>query len=138
MTEGVKIDGRLWRHAKFFPEIFLTGTDLADEGLAGRHVAVRLQVPAPHDVPFSGLHQFLNPLKQRQIVLLNPLIEQSLVVIENKTVVILAEICRRMEGGEGRGNALLHVPEPDRVQMGVADEIECLFLHIGTSLSTFY
>lgn len=54
----------------------------------------------------SGLHQFLNPLKQRQIVLLNPLIEQSLVVIENKTVVILAEICRRMEGGEGRGNAL--------------------------------
>lgn len=65
---------------KFLHKIPLSGYDLTQDAFTGRKVAVRLQIPAAHDVPLLRFDQLPDALKQRRFIFLDPAIEQRLIV----------------------------------------------------------
>jgi hypothetical protein len=54
---------------------------------------------------------------------LHPAIEKSLIVAKHEISVTLAEFDGYAEGGERLGHALFPGPQPDRVQMRMANEV---------------
>ena len=132
MPERVKIDGGGGRNAELFGKITPAFLDLAHKALAGGQVAVRLQMPAAHDVPFARFDQVPDARKQRRFVFFRVAVEQRLVVAENVTVEFLAEPDRTAERGECGGGALLPFPLPDRIQVCVADQIKRFPFHAAT------
>ena len=133
VPEGIEVDRRGRLDAELRAEVAPPGQNLAHEGLARRHVAVRLQEPAPHDVPLALAHQPLDPREQRRLVLLHPLVEDRLVVVEDEAVELLAQVGRRAEGGDRLGGALLPLPQPDGIEMGLAHEMDDGLAHGGSS-----
>ncbi|MNC23704.1 hypothetical protein D3C75_717360 [compost metagenome] len=74
VAEGIEIDCRRRPYAELFAEITPARQHLACERFARRHVAVRLQIPAAHDMPSALPHQPLDAGEQRRFVFLDPLI----------------------------------------------------------------
>jgi hypothetical protein len=72
------------------------------------------------------LYLLLYLLKQYGIVLFYPIVQQGFVVAEHKAGIFLYDFHRGAEGGNGLGAAFLPAPEPDRVQMGIADQMNML------------
>ncbi|MBA7681305.1 hypothetical protein ES703_89643 [subsurface metagenome] len=95
MAEGVKVYRRRWFNAEMLFEVALAQQNLPDKRFTAGHIAVGLQIPAAHDVPFVGLDQFLNPLEQCWVVLLDPLVENDFIMIENKCGIVFAKFSRR-------------------------------------------
>jgi hypothetical protein len=122
MAEGIEVDRRARFNTEFLEEISLAHQGLADEGFASRQVAVRLYVPAAHDVPPALLHQSLDTAEQGGLVLLHPLVKNRLVVTKDELLELLTEPGGRAEGGERLSQAFLPHPQPDRVEVRIADQ----------------
>ena len=123
VAEGIEVHRRGVGHAEFFLKIRPAQLHLPDDGLARGHVAVGLKIPSAHDAPLPGAHQPANAGEQLRLVFLNPAIEQRLVVAEHEVVEFLAEVRRGAERGNRRRRALLPLPLPDGIDMGVADQM---------------
>ena len=123
MAKGVEAHGRGVDFPEFFGKIGAAQLHLADQRFPAGHVAIGLQVPSAHDVPLSGLDQGLNAPEQLGLIFLHPAIEQGFIVAEYKIVELLAEIRRRPETGNRGSRALFPLPLPDRVDMGVANQM---------------
>ena len=54
-------------------------------------------------------------------------------MVEAETAMRFVEVGGDAERGDGLGNTVLPVPEPDRIDMGVADEVN-IFLRLGYPL----
>ena len=132
VAESVEVDDGFRFDAEFFEKIIFAGENLAHKALACGQVAVRLEIPAAHDVPFALFDELLDAPEERGIVFLHPFIKHRLVVAENKALVILAEICRYAESGKRLRHALLDLPKPYGVDMRVADQMK-IFFHIVKS-----
>ena len=126
VAEGVHVDGHRGDHAELLLEVGKTRLDLTDKALARGDVAVGLNVPAAHDVPLPCGHQLLDAGEQGGIVGFGELIEQGLVVAED-IVVLVGDLGGGVEGSQRGGCALVPVPLPDGIQVGVTDEVE--FFH---------
>ena len=132
MTEAVKIDSSSRSCIKFFCKVFSTQPNLPHKGFPGGHIAVRLKIPATHNVPLSGFYLFLNAGKQLRVVFLNKFIENRFIMVKDK-IKFLTEQFRLMEGGNCLTIAFLPIPHPNRIQMRVADQMN---LFHKTLLST--
>jgi hypothetical protein len=55
---------------------------MPDKCFSGRHIAIRLKIPATHDMPLALLDQFLDFFEQRRLIFLDPHIKYSFVVVE--------------------------------------------------------
>ncbi len=129
VPEGVEVDRGGRARPKLLGKIAAADQDLAHERLARRHVAIGLQVPAAHDVPFSFFDQALDAGKEFGFIFFDPLIEDDFVVVENEAGELLAQVCGGAEGGEHGGRALFPFPQPDRVEVGIADEVDGSSVH---------
>jgi hypothetical protein len=127
MPKRVKIDSSLGLLSKLIPEINLASENLANKRFAAGHVAVRLQKPSAHDMPSFFSDQFLDLRKQLWLEAFHPFIEQSFIVVEDKILEFLTKLGGCPEGGKSFGSTLFPFPQPDRVDVGVAEEIESLF-----------
>ena len=130
VPEGIEVGAGLDVHAELLAEPALAQQDLPDEGLAAGHVAVGLQPPASGDVPAAGPHQLADALEERRLVLLHPAIQDGLVVAEDEAVEALAELRRAAEGGQGLGGPLLPLPQPDGIDVRIAEEVHAGLLHV--------
>ena len=126
VAEGIHVDGHRGDHAELLLEVGQSRLDLTDKALARGNVAIGLDVPAAHDVPLPCGHQLLDAGKQGRIVGLHELVEEGLVVAED-IVVLVRNVAGGVEGGQSGGSALVPVPLPYGIQVGVADEVE--FFH---------
>ena len=129
MAERIKVDRRGRLHTELFAEIRASGQNLAHKALAGRHIAVRLQVPAAHNMPLARTDKRADFFKQRRFVFLDPAVQQRFVVVENEAVEPLAQSRRDTERRERFGCAFLPLPLPDGIEMRVADHVYT-FMHI--------
>jgi hypothetical protein len=86
-------------------------------------------------VPFLFSDQFLDALEEGRLVLFYPSVEDGLVMVEDKVIEILAEAGRRAESRERFAGSFFPSPEPDRIKVGVADEVNFSSRHIHSSLS---
>ena len=130
VSEGVKIDRRRWADAEMLRKIAASDQNLPHNAFAARHVAVRLQKPAAHHMPFSLADQRLDLLKKRGIVPFNIPVDRHLVMAED-IVKFPRQIYGGTERGQRRKGALILRPLPDGVQMGVADQMN--LFHGSTS-----
>ncbi len=103
--------------------------DMPDQGFGPGQVDVRLQVPAAAYGPAAGFDQPLDFLEKPAVVLPDPAIQQGLVMVKDQIVVLLQERYGRTERGQGFGTSLLPPPLPDRIQMGVTDQMDAWFFH---------
>ena len=67
--------------------------------------------------------------EKARVVLLNPLIQNGLIMIENKGVICFAQFRRRSEGGYRFGGAFLPIPQPDRVEVRIANQMDAAWSH---------
>ncbi len=56
-------------------------------------VHVRLKKCAPRDMPTLLLDEFNDAIKQRSVILHDPLVKHRLIVIKDKLRMLIAEIC---------------------------------------------
>ena len=127
VPERVEVDRRGHVHAELVLEVALADQALADERFAAWHIAVRLDVPAAHDVPLAPLDQSANPPEQGGLVFLDPPVEDRLVVVEDESVELVAQVGGGAERGHSLSRAFLPFPQPDRIKMSVADKVNSLF-----------
>ena len=115
VTEGVEVHAGFDSHAEFFPKIFIAHFHLTDKGFPRRHQAIRLNIPAAHNLPFACLHQFFDSLEKFRLIGFHPLIKKGLIVIEYKIVKLLAEVCGNTEGGNSFCHPFFLLPKPNGV-----------------------
>ena len=134
MTEAVHVVANLGGDTQSFLEVSLGVQGLTGISFAGGQVAVGLYMPAAH----HGKPAFLNPLlqffKHFRGEFLNPLIDGSGGTDKPEFGEFLHPVQSGTDGGLSLGAAFLPAPLPDRVQMGIANQIEMiLFLHDGST-----
>ena len=89
-----------------------------------RQVHVGLEVVAADDVPAAGFHQGLHGGESGRIAPQDFLVDETLAADEGELGPLVHELDDGAHGGDGLGHALGAIPEPDGVEMGVADEVE--------------
>ena len=87
-------------------------------------------------MPASVSYQVANAGEQLRIVLLDPVIEYGLVVVEDEARMCFAELSSDAEGRNRLREPILPVPQPDRVQMGIADQMNLFLGHIASVYTT--
>ena len=127
VPEGVKIHRGFGKDAKLFQEIAPPLQDLTHKALARGHVAIGLQIPAAHDMPFSALYQLTDPCKKRRSVFLHVLVNGHLIVAKN-IVKFLGQLHRRLKGRKRGTHALGPIPLPNGVNMCIADQMDLFHL----------
>ena len=94
MPECVYIKSRFGRlDAEFIFKILESVSDLSDETLARRHIAIGLKIPAAYYAPLSSLHEFLYFFKKFRIVFLGILVNRYFVMTKNIIVFIRKFYC---------------------------------------------
>ena len=135
MAEGIHVVPHRGGDAALLLIILLGVQALPGEALPGGKVAVRLDVPAVDRDEAALFDPGLYLLEHLRRKLLDPLVNGYRGADEFEVRELLHPVQGRADGGLGLGAALLPVPEPHRVQMGVADHINVFHLgHGKTSL----
>ena len=80
-------------------------------------------MPTAHYVPAAPAHQALDASEQGGFIFLDPAVEDGFVMVKNKTGELIAEIGGRAESADGLRRSLLPFPEPDWVEVRVADQM---------------
>ena len=123
MPEGVEVHGGPGRNPELLGKIAPALQYLAHERLPAWHVAIGLEIPAAHDMPFALFDQVLNSFEQGRFEFLDPLVQNYFVVVENKTLILLAQFGGDPEGRNRFGGTFLPLPEPNRVDMGITNQV---------------
>jgi hypothetical protein len=84
--------------------------DLPDIGLTAWHITIGLQEPATHHMPFPALNLVFDPEKKFRVILFNPFIQNSFIMIEDETVVFLTQFHGCPESGKCFGGAFFPLP----------------------------
>jgi hypothetical protein len=129
VPERVKVHGSPGFHAKFLFKVRFTNENLPDKRFTAGHVAIGLKIPAAQNMPFLLFHQLLDPGKELRLKHLDPFIQDSFIMVEHEFI----EFLRKLSGGpksrESFSGALFPLPQPDRVKMGITDEMQSLGFH---------
>ena len=131
VAEGIEVISDARDDAESPAEIGAALGDLADRRFDARHVDVGLQRPASADGPAAGPDEPLDLAEERRVEPFDPAIEHSLVVAEDEIAALAQEFGRDPERGHGLGRALLPAPLPDRVEVGVANQVDGRLLDHG-------
>ena len=123
VAEAVHVISGLRSHSQLLLKIPLTVQPLAHIGLPARRITVRLNPPAAHDYPAALFDPFPDFLKHGGFVFLHPLIVGCRAACKKEVVILLHPVQGRTEGGLNLLIPLLPLPEPYRIQVGVADHI---------------
>lgn len=123
MAEGVEVVGHLRLHSEVLPEEGAADEDVAGDGLAGGQVGVGLQEPAAGDHPAAVGHMLPDAGEELGAKVAGPLVEHGLVVVEDEVGVFVQQVGGGLEGGQGLAQALGPVPDPHRVDMGLAYDV---------------
>ena len=128
---GQPVDGRA-RLPKVLLEIALAVEQLADEGLAGRHVGVGLDPHGADRLPLAAGDLLLDAREERRIVLLEEGVELRRRLVEAE---VRVAVHQRRAMVEKVRRALRRVsaerPEPGEIDMGVAGQRERAGLRIA-------
>ena len=92
MSERVEIDRSGGANSKFFFKIALPLPDLTDKAFSRWHIAVGLEIPSSHNVPFSCLDKLLYFCEKLGSVLLHVFVYRYLVVTED-IVKFVTKLC---------------------------------------------
>jgi hypothetical protein len=129
VTERVKIHGCPGFHTKFFFKVRFTHKNLPDKRFSAGHVAIWLEIPTAQDMPFLLLHQLLDSGKNVWLKHLDPFIQDCFIVVEHEFIEFLTKLSCGPKGRESFAGALFPLPQPDRIEMGITDEIQSLGFH---------
>jgi hypothetical protein len=124
VAERVEIVGDAGSGAEPLAEIPPPLGDRPDERLGARQVDVGLDEPAARDGPAAGPDVAEDRVEQSRVELFNPLVENGLVVAEDEVPVLVEDVDGVAEGRHRLGRPFFPPPLPDRVQVGVADEVD--------------
>ncbi len=124
MPERIEIGGRFDLHSEFRSKKPFPLQDLTDERFAAGHIAVGLDEPTAQDGPAFFPDEPPDAAEQGRFVLLDPVVKERLVMGEHEIPPGLAESGGRAEGGQGFARPFRPFPEPDRIDMGVANEMD--------------
>ena len=105
-------------------QIPLAVETLADEALRAGHVAVGFHPPAAHVHPTPFGHPGGDLGEQLGVGLLDPRQQHDLVAGEHEVGILVHPVERRPERGPRFLVALLPRPQPHRIQVSVADEVD--------------
>ena len=98
--------------------------------LTARKITVRLQVPTAHHMPLTTSHEPPDSFEERRIVLFDPLVELDLIAVEDEALELLAQVAHGAGQCQGLTDPLGPLPEPDRVEMRIANKMYfSFFLH---------
>ena len=122
MAEAVHIVAELSARAKCLFIIALAVERVPRERFSTGRVAVGLKPPAARDHPASLPYAAPDLLEHRRLVFLNPLIIARARAGEYKILKFVHAVERRAERRLDLGEALLPAPQPDRIDMRVADK----------------
>ena len=107
---------------------------MSHEGLPGGHIAVRLQIPAAHDVPLPLGDQPPYSPKKHGIIFFDILIQKRFVVIEDKPPVLFTYLGGDTKSAQRLGRAFLPFPKPHGIQVRVANKMYTFPYHSATTL----
>jgi hypothetical protein len=124
VSKGIEIVSDPRPDPKFFPEISSSLGDLADERFQPRQVEIGLEIPASADRPASFPDQAPDLDEKHRVVPLDPAVERRLVVVEDEFIVLPEQRRGVPESGQRLSGALLPTPLPDRIKVGIADEMK--------------
>ncbi len=68
----------------------------------------------------------------------HPLVQQGLVVVKDETVKFLAETGSRAEGSNRFRKPFFPFPQPHRVDVGIAYEVQCFHVLTTTVVASFF
>ena len=122
MAEAVHVVAELRARAECLFIIALAVERMPRERFAAGRVAVGLKPPAARDHPAALLNAAPDLLEHRRLVFLNPLIIARARAGEYEIVEFVHAVERRAERRLDLGEALLPAPQPDRIDMRVADK----------------
>ena len=124
VPERVKVARHRGHDSELVREQLPAEEDLARKGLAAREIAVRLQIPAPDDHPTARRDMRFDPCEEFRPVVSHPAIEQGFVVVEDELGILVQKIGRGFEGGKRFCEPLFPIPDPDGVDVGLADQMD--------------
>jgi hypothetical protein len=74
-------------------------------------------------VPLALFDEFLDAFKEGGFIFFDPLVKDDFVVIKDEAGEFFAEIGGDTESGNSFGGAFLPGPEPDRIEVCVANQV---------------
>ena len=124
VPEGVDVVGDGRREPEALGEVAPAVAELAPPALRRRQVRVGLDDHRAGDVPLPAAHERVHPLRELGVQPRDPAVQPRLPAREDELRVLVAAV----GGGAERRERLVHAgrpaPEPDRVDVGVADHVE--------------
>ena len=119
-------------HPELLPEIARPECVVMTEGGGARQIAVGLDVPVADHLPAPGLDVTADPLEERRIERLHDFVEPDFAAGQHQLGVILQQPTGGAGGTQHLVDPLLPVPQPDRIEMGVQNQMhnhDCLLLN---------
>jgi hypothetical protein len=129
VAKGIRRPRRFWHAAERPAKVGLRHGELARQRLGRGQIRVRLDERAADHVPPAFSDELLDPREALRVLALEVLINQRLAPHERHLRVFLHQV----EDGADRRDALVEplapIPKPDRIQMGVPQQMKDNFLH---------
>ena len=123
MPKGVHVVADLHIDAEFLLEVTFSVEALAHETFGGGQVAVGLFDPASHNFPAAFRDIVFDALVEAWIGLLHPSVDLRGSTGEAKVRLTIQEIDRGLQGGHRLRAAILPRPEPDGIEVSLADQV---------------
>jgi hypothetical protein len=123
VPEGIEVVGDARRDAESLPEVAPALSDRPDERLRPRQVDVGLDEPTARYRPAARADMTPDRFEERRVEPFGPLVQDGLVVAEDEARMLVEDVDRVAEGRQALRRALLP-PLPDRVEMGIADQVD--------------
>jgi len=114
---------------ELLPEITLAELGLAEEHFARRDDRVGLLDPAAHQFPAAVIDQRPDFGEQRRIASFDPFVAGARRTAEFEERIFFHDPDHRAAGVQPRRAPLAQPPEPDRVHVGIADDVKFLRTH---------
>ncbi|OPZ86172.1 MAG: hypothetical protein BWY76_01066 [bacterium ADurb.Bin429] len=123
VAKTVHVVRHLWKHAEAVEEVALSQFDLPLEGEAAGKIAVRLNPPAAHQRPASAGDMRLDALQQRRVGLFDLPVAPRFAGGEDGLRIVIQQVAHRAAGIQHLVQPRLPWPQPDGVEVRVADQV---------------
>jgi len=124
VAEGIRRPRDARDAAKALLKVMLSAGEVAQKCLGGREVGVGLDVRAADDLPAPGADGALDAAEGDRVVLFDVLIHGGFAADESEVGKFVHEIEHGAAGGDAFVETFAPIPEPDRVEVGVGDEVD--------------
>jgi hypothetical protein len=129
VAERIRLPAALHLHAEIFTEIAQAYIVVPAEGFAIEEIGVRLDPRAAHGIPAAGADFFENAGERCRVSAADVLVDGGLAADEGEIGVRIHQIQDGAAGRDAFVEALTVVPQPDRIEMGVGDDVDDEFFH---------